>query len=401
MSAPLDLSAARRRAAARRSAGVAVDFDSTRLALARRLAGMPRTRLAHAVGVTAAAVTQYEKGQTRPALPVVAALAATLDVSVDFFRTGYPIARLDADGAYFRSLRSTTALERDRALAFAELVLAVFAGVEQYVDLPSPQLPALNVPSPLELDDVAGLAREARRRMDVAPGPVPHMVRLLEAHGVAVVRLDTDVASVDAFSQQQGHRPVVLLNAGKQDKARSRFDAAHELGHLLMHHDNEPGSRLLEQQAHAFAAEFLTPAAEIGPELPYRVDWVSLHALKRRWGVSLKALVFRAHTLGRFTDGAYQRALRQLNTWGLPEPGPLGNTEAPVLFARAIELLDDGGLTEVAHDIDLPARAVERVRRAASGHDERPAVQLTDPTTRSPATHPTVRNGLNDLHDSD
>lgn len=387
MSAPLDLTAARRRAVARRALGVAVDFDPTRLALARRLAGVPRTRLARAVGVTAAAVTQYEKGQSRPALPVVDALAATLEVSVDFFRAGHPVPRLEADGAYFRSLRSTTALERDRALAFAELVLAVFAGVEQYVDLPPPRLPDLDLPSPLVLDDVVALAREARQRMNVAAGPVPNMARLLEAHGVAVVRLDADVAGVDAFCQQQGHRPVVLLSTANQDKARSRFDAAHELGHLLMHHDNEPGSRLLEQQAHAFAAEFLTPAAEIGTELPVRVDWVVLHALKRRWGVSLKALVFRARALGRFTDGAYQRALRQLSSWGLPEPGSLGNAETPVLFARAVALLDDEGLTRVADDLNLPPAAVERVRRAAGGRDERPAVELTVSGERPRSTH--------------
>ena len=373
----VDLHAARLRAARRRSAGVAIDFDPARLALARRLAALPRTKLAQALGVTAAAVTQFEKGQAKPTLPIVHGLATVLDVPTEFFRAGRPVPSLSASGAHFRSLRSTSALERERALAFAEVTLAVLAAVEQQVHLPPPALPDLDVPGDLTPADVVDLAGQARHRLGLTGGPVPHMVRLLEANGVAVVRLDTaEVRRVDAFSHP-GHRPIVLLNPAQQDKARSRFDAAHELGHLLMHHDVEPGSRLVEQQAQTFAAEFLAPAAEITEQLPTRVDWVVLHELKRRWGLSLQALVVRAHLLGRFSERSAQQALRQLTTWGLPEPGPLGDLEAPVLLPRAIDLL--GGLDalpEVALDAGLPLSAVQRVLRAGGAERPRPAVTL-------------------------
>jgi Zn-dependent peptidase ImmA (M78 family)/transcriptional regulator with XRE-family HTH domain len=372
MTGPIDLQAARQRAALRRAAegrgvggrGVAVDFDPTRLALARRLAGLPRTRLARALGVTAAAVTQYEKGQVKPTLSIVEGLAAALDVTPEFFRAGPGVPALAASGAHFRSLRSTSALERERALAFAEITLAVLAAIEQQVRLPPPALPDLDVPPDLTTADVVDLAGQARRHLGLTSGPVPHVVRLLEANGVAVIRLDTGDVRVDAFSHP-GHRPIVLLNPAKQDKARSRFDAAHELGHLLMHHDIEPGSRLVEQQAQTFAAEFLAPAAEIGEQLPTQVDWAVLHELKRRWGLSLKALVVRAHILGRFSDGSAHRAQRQLAAWGLPEPGPLGAPEAPVLLPRAIELLGGpAALPEVARAAGLPLAAVARIVRA-------------------------------------
>jgi Zn-dependent peptidase ImmA (M78 family)/transcriptional regulator with XRE-family HTH domain len=370
-SGPIDLQAVRIRAqrrravSDRRAAGVAVDFDPARLALARRLVGMPRARLAAALGVTAAAVTQYEKGQFKPTLPIVDRLAELLDVTVEFFRAGHPVPSLPASGAHFRSLRSTSALERERALAFAELALTVFTAVEEQVSLPEPSLPDLDVPPELTEADAVRLARAARERIGLPPGPIPNMVRLLEVHGVAVLRLDhDDLHRVDAFSHP-GQRPIVLLNPAKQDKARSRFDAAHELGHLLMHHDIEPGSRLVEQQAQTFAAEFLAPAAEIGEQLPTQVDWAVLHELKRRWGLSLKALVVRAHILGRFSDGSAHRAQRQLAAWGLPEPGPLGAPEAPVLLPRAIELLGGpAALPEVARAAGLPLAAVARIVRA-------------------------------------
>ncbi|WP_236831318.1 ImmA/IrrE family metallo-endopeptidase [Blastococcus sp. KM273128] len=379
MTAPLDLDAARQRAIRRRAAGVAVDFDPARLTLARRLSARQRTQLAREVGVTPAAITQYEKGQSKPTLPVLASLSEALAVPVEFFRAGHQVHALPAGGAHFRSLRSTSALEREKALAFGEVALSVFAAVEQQVELPAPRLPDLPVSPELDAVEIADLAGQARARMGVARGPVPHVVRLLEAHGVAVVRLDDASHRVDAFSHLHGPRPLVMLNPAKRDKARSRFDAAHELGHLLMHHDTEPGSRLAEMQAHAFAAEFLAPAAQIADDLPTRPDWVTLHALKRRWGLSLKALVMRAHTLERFTEHSYRRALRQLSFWGLPEPGPLGAPEVPVLLPRAIDLLGgEPALGVVARDAGLPLSEVRRVWLAAGADDPRPTVDLDE-----------------------
>lgn len=382
MNEPADLSATRQRAVARRGAGVAVDFDPARLALARRLAALPRTHLGKRVEVTPSAITQYEKGQTKPTLPVLDKIAEVLGVPTEFFRAGHPVPALPAAGAHFRSLRSTTALERERALSFGELALAVFTAVELHVDLPAVTLPELEIPtdSPEDLDQagIETLARQARDTLGLGTGPVPHVVRLLEAHGVAVVRLEAASNKVDAFCHQQGYRPLVLLSPGKRDKARSRFDAAHELGHLLMHHDVEPGSRLVEQQAHIFAAEFLAPAAQIIDDLPDRLDWTVLHQLKRRWGISLKALVMRAHTLRRINNHTYQRGMRRLAMWGHPEPGPLGPPEAPVLLPRAVELIGPRRetLAQLAADAGLPITEVERVWRACGGDDIRPILDL-------------------------
>ncbi|MBW0106072.1 ImmA/IrrE family metallo-endopeptidase [Pseudonocardia sp. KRD291] len=379
MNKPDELHQARQRAAARRAAGVVVDFDPARLSLARRLTAWPRTRLARAVDITPSAITQYEKGQTKPTLPVLEKLADCLEVPVEFLRAGSPVPGLSAAGAHFRSLRSTTVLQRDQALSFGELALAVFTALEHHVELPPVGLPELDVPAELDPSAIATLADQAREEMGIPAGPVPHIVRLLEAHGVAVVRLEDASKKVDAFSHQQGQRPLVLLSPAKQDKARSRFDAAHELGHLLMHHDVEPGSRLVEQQAHTFAADFLTPASQIIGDLPDKLDWVVFHQLKRRWGISLKALVVRAHTLGRINPTTYQRGMRQLSTWGYPEPGSLGPPEAPVLLPRALELVGptDDTLAQLADDCGLPIGQVKRIWHACGGAEIRPAVTFT------------------------
>lgn len=196
-----------------------------------------------------------------------------------------------------------------------------------------------------------------------------------------VLRLPDDCVDrrVDAFSTRATTRPLVLLSPMKDDKARSRFDAAHELGHLVMHPDVEPGSKIVESQAQAFAAEFLMPADEVRADLPQRVDWERLHAAKRRWGTSLRALVYRAHALGLLSEPAYRRANMQLAQDGNPEAGPLGPPESPTLLGSAAQLLADHGtaVDQLAGAARLPLQRVHHVLLA--GSDTRPRLAAPGP----------------------
>lgn len=93
--------------------------------------------------------------------------------------------------------------------------------------------------------------------------------------------------------------------------------------------------------------------------------------------MSLKALVMRAHKLGKLTDHSYRRGMQQLSVWGYPEPGALGEPEQPVLLPRAIDLLGgEPALIEIAETAGLPLSEVRRVWLACGGADERPKVTL-------------------------
>ncbi|HEY4990897.1 MAG TPA: ImmA/IrrE family metallo-endopeptidase [Nakamurella sp.] len=367
------LLAARRR----RALGTVQDFDGQRLALARRLKRKQRAVLARDVDVTAAAICQFEKGQSRPTTPVLARLALALGVPTEFFRRGRPIEAVSSTAAHFRSLRSTPAISRDQALAFAEIALAVVDLIEQYVDLPALRLPVIEIDDNPGQQQIAAAAGETRRALGIPVGPVAHVVRLLEAGGAVVVRLPSDVdRHVDAFSTDAGPRPLVLLSPLKDDKARSRFDGSHELGHLVMHRGAEPGSRIVENQAHSFAAEFLMPAEQIADDLPRRVDWEQLHVAKKKWGVSLKALAYRAHRLELWSDQSFRRANQYLATVGLPEPGPLGPPESPSLLGQAAGLLahDGTSLAALAVAGGLPLDRIQQVVEA--GSERRPKLLL-------------------------
>ena len=256
---------------------VAREFDPARLTQARQLAAMTKKDLADAINVTPAAVGQYEAGM-RPRPDLIPAIATALDVPTRFFMPGRPHARLDASMAHFRSLRSTRAFQRAKAVAFTEQLWELTYALEKSLRLPLVDLPRFSggesLPPPQLPHQPAAAAELLREHWNLGDGPVRHLIRTIEAHGIisAIVPFDdSDIARVDAFSTSRLPRPVVVLTPDRaQDVYRPRFTAAHELGHLILHGATSPRDHQSAREADTFAAEFLTPRASISPQLPPR-----------------------------------------------------------------------------------------------------------------------------------
>jgi Zn-dependent peptidase ImmA (M78 family)/transcriptional regulator with XRE-family HTH domain len=362
------------RAAALR--GVASVFDPVRLRLARQAAGLRKKQLAELIGVSPAAVSQYESAASRPSPAVVARLALALGVPAEHFSAGADLAPVVATTPHFRSLRATTQLERDRAFAHAVAVLDLTRALERWIRLPAVALPAEPVDPATPLDAVEAVAGRVRAAFDLPEGPVANVVRLLESRGVVCTRLPGDSRRVYAFSAAFAPRPVVVLSHDRQHRAAARFDAAHELGHLVLHHDAEPGTAVTERQAHAFAAALLAPREQIADALPRRVDWAALLELKRVWGLSMQALLYRARTLGTLSEPAYRRAMTEVSKrgWRRQEPGDQGEAERPSLFPRALDLLAGRDIT--LEDLAAAARLPVATAREIAGLDQ-PELTLT------------------------
>ncbi|MCP2169426.1 ImmA/IrrE family metallo-endopeptidase [Goodfellowiella coeruleoviolacea] len=376
------------RAAAPAPAGVASAFDPARLTQARHLAGMTKKDIAEGLGVTPAAVGQYEAGVTRPRPEVLPRLAELLDVPLAFFAAGRPHAKLDVSVTHFRSLRSTRAYQRDRAVAFASQVWELTHALEKRVQMPPVDLPGFAGGEVLPTDEVpadpAGAARAVRRRWGLADGPVAHLVRLLESRGIVVTMLPLDsaeAARIDAFSTSRLPRPLIVLTPDRADDVhRHRFTAAHELGHLVLHGDTAPGDVQHEREADTFAAEFLTPRASIAPHLPARADFTALARLRDTWGVSIKSLLYRCRELGLLSGSSASRAYQRLNVLRgqgvfADEPVTGFPGEQPVLLTRAFELAAQHGLTvdNLAAELCWHPR---RVRELLNLPDTRPPLRL-------------------------
>src|SRR6266545_3187377 len=333
---------------------VAALFDGSRLTLARHLAGLRKSDLATRVEKSPTAVAAWESGAKRPTAATVAQLALSLSVDPGFFAVRSDDIAALSTTPHFRSLRSTSQLARDQAFAYGQLAVDIATSLERHVEFPDVDMPSY----PVAVDDSEGdgperAAQLVRDRWEIGSGPAGHLVRLLEHHGVLVVFSPPQTAAVDAYSFDSRLRSVVVLNPIKRDYYRQRFDVAHELGHLIMHGDAEPGGRIVEEQAHRFASELLMPAAEIRDLLPATMGgnvWIALGKLKERWGVSMQALLFRARRLGRLGDVSYRNAMTTISArgWRRDEPGLITAIEQPSLLPKAVELLNHEGIDEGA-----------------------------------------------------
>jgi Zn-dependent peptidase ImmA (M78 family)/transcriptional regulator with XRE-family HTH domain len=309
-------------------------FEPERLRLARELKEWSQADLATRLDVTPAAVSQFETGVTRPGADALDRMTSALGVPAQFF--SLPLT--ETHDGWFRSLRRTSVTHRRRARALAYIAhdLAVAARAPGLPPVRLPQIPVTGLTAPdSELEEAA---RQVRRAFGMPSGPVPSVAQTLEQHGILVIRLPLDTADVDAFSLPFHDRPVVVLGTDKNDRARSRFDGAHELGHLVVHGDQIWGVKEVEHQAHAFAAAFLMPADDIRDELPDRADWPVLFQLKQKWQVSLAALLMRARTLGRMSPNNYLTAVKAASArgWRRMEPVPLGRPEQPTCLKRLL-----------------------------------------------------------------
>lgn len=366
---------------------VARNFDPTRLTQARQLASLTKQKLADRIGVSAAAIGQYESG-TKPRPDLLIAMAQHLGYPIEFFMVGRSYAKLDASTAHFRSLRATRSYQRAKAISFTEQVWEITHALERKVQLPWVDLPGVGG---IELEDESGqsaspheAADAVRTQWGLGDRPIPHLARTLEIHGIAITLAppsDGDFSTVSAFSTSHLPRPVIVVSRDRTDDVyRHRFTLAHELGHLIMHKDVHPGDPKQEREADAFAAQFLTPHDSILPQLPARLNFGTLSELQHAWGVSISSLIYRCREVGRFSDVTTTRAYKRLNALQrdgsfMPEPIAGYPGEHPTLLRSAFDLATRHGLTlsSLANELAWPHA---RVRELLGTYDERPKLEL-------------------------
>jgi Zn-dependent peptidase ImmA (M78 family)/DNA-binding XRE family transcriptional regulator len=338
------------------------------------LKGWNKTQLAQAVGVSSAAIGQFEANVTPPRAELLPRLAKALDVEVEFLATGRPIGQLDTSQAHFRSLRSTRVGERSHAMALASQVWELSFALEKRVQFPEVRLISNAGFTPM------AAARALRDEWRVSPGPVRHLVATMEAHGIVVALLQAEfLKRVDAFSTSAFERPIIVATPRQASNVfRHRFSCAHELGHLVLHGEVRPGDPQQEREADEFAAEFLTPESAIGPVLPSRVNLAELDRLSRGWGVSIESLLRRMTELRKISDASVRRAyqrLRSTTQLRTEEPVSAYRGENPALLREAQVVAEELGFSLADLAVELRWRPA-RVRELLGMEDVRPVLKL-------------------------
>lgn len=336
----------------RSSAGNAV-FNPSRLALARKRRGWTKRRLARAVGVTDKSIMLFESGELNPGELTLPALAQALDFPEAFFTDPTDLEEIETDAASFRALSKMTAAQRDAAQAAGSLAYALSDWIADYFRLPEPDVPKL-----MPGLDAETAAEVVRMEWKLGEAPISNVVHLLEAHGVRVFSLAEDSRDVDAFSTWRAGtgEPYVFLNT-KKSAEHSRFDAAHELGHLVLHwHHDAPQGREAEHEAQTFASALLMPRAAMLASAPRFVTLNEITKHKRRWRVSAMAFVYRLNRLGLLSDWHYRTLNVEMSKRGYrtKEPHSIAHETSQVLNKVFNALRKEGiGKTQIADALHI------------------------------------------------
>jgi Zn-dependent peptidase ImmA (M78 family)/DNA-binding XRE family transcriptional regulator len=301
----------------------------------RHARGVTQVQLAERAGVTQAALSRYESNLREPEDAVIEALATALGVTADFLRRASRVRGAMAVDAHMRRRATAKATVWRRLEAELNAYRMHARQMSEEVTIRAAQ----EVPrfDPIETP-AADAARMVRMQWQMPIGPVRDLVRWLEAAGCLVIMQDFGSGRVDGMSQWVDDLPVMLVNE-RTPTDRLRLTIAHELGHLCLH--SVEVTDTMEDEANSFAAEFLMPTEVIRSQLR-NLTLGRLQDLKREWGVSMQALVERAHAIGYLSPKRRTSIYRSFsaNGWRTREPGsdalPPETTQLPASIADAV-----------------------------------------------------------------
>ena len=348
-------------------------FVGARLREARQVRGLQATELAEKLKVSPQAISSYEHDKKSPSPAVADAIAKELDFPAQFFTRAVAIEGV-TEAVFYRSMSAATKAARTRA----EWRLRWLQEITQYlnasVEFPRVNLPELDAPEDFSLlaaDDIERIAEAVRKfwMMDTG-GPVANMVNLLENQGAIVARDNLGAVTLDSLSTFMV-RPYVIIGTDKGTSARWRYDAAHELGHLILHRYVDRRSltktadfKQLEEQAHRFAAAFLLPMSAFADEF-FSASLDLLRAMKSRWRVSIKMMIKRARDGHLISEDHGRNLYRNYARRGWQMAEPLDDViepEKPRLLQSAIDLISSHGSQrsdDLRQAVALPDRDIE------------------------------------------
>lgn len=321
-------------------------FTPERLVQARETRGLTTTELAEAVGVSQQAISKFEKpNKTDPSYDTLEKIADVLNVPVSFF---YKSIAPSSDAiVFFRSKSAATVKSKKVHANKLYWIRDISNYLEDILMFPTLQVPQIILRDkfiPTDFNEIEVMASKIREYWGLGNGPISNVVLLLEKNGVIIARSPFSNFDIDACSVWLD-RPYILLSNDKTSP-RSRFDIAHELGHLVLHSKLKPSEfnlkenyKRIEKEANRFASAFLLPTPSFGREV-FSTSLDHLISLKKRWKVSINAMAYRAKQLGIFSDYQYIYIKNKLAQNNALTKEPLDSElpfEEPSLLKQAVE----------------------------------------------------------------
>ena len=266
--------------------------------------------------VSSTAIEKYEKGVMVPDSDIImVTIAKALNTNVDNLRRPFKVMIGEFD---FRkkSKLGKKAVEKIKILAQQR--------IEKYVEVE--RLLNEEIGCKVDFSDIVVrdkiqariIANKLRKEWNMGYGPISNAINLLESHGVKVIEVEEDPELFDGTSNKVDGIPVVVLNANSGDSKnpkhintyeRRNLTLFHELGHQLMNIADDVSDKEKENICNAFASEFLIPSRTFIQIFGIKRTGISLFELKdvqREYGISARALMYKASELGVITPSRFK-----------------------------------------------------------------------------------------------
>lgn len=305
-----------------------------RLQSARKAAKLTLQEVAAAVGVSHTAISKYEKGQLEPNSTMLIQLADALKVQVEFF---FRTTQVELQRLAYRKKAALRKADEDAIMARAQEWMERYNEVEElFPSAVNEQVTTLleglkrNITT---FDDIEEVAEDLRDRLRLGRDSIENMVDLLEDMGIQVTLIDV-TEKFDAVSFKADNGRYVIVSNRRFSRARSRFTLAHELGHIVWEGCELPDEMDEEAVANRFAGAFLVPREAAIRELDSTRQWLDileLSDLKRKYGISMQAWIYRARNLGIISESVQGYLMRDFSRsgWRRTEPDEINRPTSP------------------------------------------------------------------------
>ena len=307
-----------------------------RLRQFRLARGMSLDALARAMGdaVTKQSLSKYERGVSLPSQVALEKLAEALNVNISSLNNR-PVVEVEIIEYRKRSRLSKHEQYRVEYLSLYALEerIRLLDMLGEFDETETPLKPfRIN-----SIEEVEKAAEGVRNRWGLGKDPIPNMVALLENNQIHVIEIDA-AESFDGLSLRAMNDAGAKVSSGVVTRRgipgdRQRLNLAHELGHLVL--DVAPNVDS-EKAAFRFAGAFLAPADALFHDIGRYRRFISIQELillKRRYRMSIQALLYRLHELDVINDYLYRKWCIMIGKmgWRKKEPQDL-DPETPQLL---------------------------------------------------------------------
>jgi Zn-dependent peptidase ImmA (M78 family) len=285
------------------------------------------------------AIAKYESGAMKPERASMVALCRALDVKLDFFERKSPI-QLQPEFRKFQRLpkkKQNQIIDKTKDYLERYLEAEELTASEKYFTNPLNQI----CTTVEEAEHQADLFREF---MNIGNNPFYNIAEQLEEWGIKVYQDDFGTDDISGLADIIDQKIFLIVINEKVNLDRQRFTALHELGHLVLNIPESVSHNTKEAICNRFAGAMLISADQLINEIGTKrsdIHIKELEIIKRQYGISPLATLYRAKDLGIITNYLFTQKIRYIRTF-IGHKADIGHFNGEEKSNRLLQILCKG-----------------------------------------------------------